>query len=120
MLDERKAAVLRAVVEEYIATAQPVGSSHLAGRPGMVVSSATVQEMLPFGPGAWVHLHRHSLRSGSGGPLSFSERNFPPPVGAPTGSVVPLAVGLGTLHAAQALASHLLPMGACGLYGPNI
>ena len=46
MLDERKAAVLRAVVEEYIATPQPVGSSHLAGRPGMVVSSATVRNEL--------------------------------------------------------------------------
>src|SRR4051794_6737345 len=28
MLDERKAAILRAVVEEYIDTAQPVGSAH--------------------------------------------------------------------------------------------
>jgi heat-inducible transcriptional repressor len=46
MLDDRKAAVLRAVVEEYISTAQPVGSAHLAGRPGMVVSSATVRSEL--------------------------------------------------------------------------
>jgi heat-inducible transcriptional repressor len=46
MLDERKAAVLRAVVEEYISTAQPVGSGHLAGRPGMIVSSATVRNEL--------------------------------------------------------------------------
>ena len=30
MLDERKAAILRAVVEEYIETAQPVGSGHIA------------------------------------------------------------------------------------------
>ena len=29
MLDERKAAILRAVVEEYIETAQPVGSAHV-------------------------------------------------------------------------------------------
>jgi heat-inducible transcriptional repressor len=46
MLDDRKAAVLRAVVEEYISTAQPVGSAHLAGRPGMAVSSATVRSEL--------------------------------------------------------------------------
>ncbi len=46
MLDDRKAAVLRAVVEEYISTAQPVGSGHLAGRPGVHVSSATVRSEL--------------------------------------------------------------------------
>jgi heat-inducible transcriptional repressor len=42
-LDERKAAILRAVVEEYIGTAQPVGSSHVAAAPGVNVSSATVR-----------------------------------------------------------------------------
>ena len=43
MLDERKAAILRAVVEEYIDTAQPVGSGHVAAAPGVDVSSATVR-----------------------------------------------------------------------------
>jgi heat-inducible transcriptional repressor len=43
MLDERKAAILRAVVEEYIETAQPVGSGHIAAAPGVDVSSATVR-----------------------------------------------------------------------------
>jgi heat-inducible transcriptional repressor len=43
MLDERKAAILRAVVEEYIETAQPVGSSHVACAPGVEVSSATIR-----------------------------------------------------------------------------
>jgi heat-inducible transcriptional repressor len=43
MLDERKAAILRAVVEEYIDTAQPVGSGHVARRPGVSVSPATVR-----------------------------------------------------------------------------
>jgi heat-inducible transcriptional repressor len=43
MLDERKAAILRAVVEEYIETAQPVGSAHVAAAPGVDVSSATVR-----------------------------------------------------------------------------
>jgi heat-inducible transcriptional repressor len=41
MLDERKAIILRAVVEEYIETAQPVGSGHIA--PAVSVSSATVR-----------------------------------------------------------------------------
>jgi heat-inducible transcriptional repressor len=43
MLDERKANILRAVVEEYIETAQPVGSGHVARVHGVNVSSATVR-----------------------------------------------------------------------------
>jgi heat-inducible transcriptional repressor len=43
MLDERKTAILSAVVQEYIATAMPVGSTHIAGAPGVQVSSATVR-----------------------------------------------------------------------------
>jgi heat-inducible transcriptional repressor len=43
MLDERKTTILRAVVEEYIGTAQPVGSSHVAKASGVTVSSATVR-----------------------------------------------------------------------------
>ncbi len=43
MLDERKTAILSAVVQEYIATAQPVGSGHIAEAPGINVSSATVR-----------------------------------------------------------------------------
>ncbi len=43
MLDERKTAILRAVVQEYITTALPVGSTHIANAPGVQVSSATVR-----------------------------------------------------------------------------
>lgn len=43
MLDERKTAILSAVVQEYISTAQPVGSSHIASASGIGVSSATVR-----------------------------------------------------------------------------
>jgi heat-inducible transcriptional repressor len=43
MLDERKTAILRAIVQEYIATAQPVGSGHVAAIAGLQVSSATVR-----------------------------------------------------------------------------
>ncbi|MGI8492908.1 MAG: heat-inducible transcriptional repressor HrcA [Acidimicrobiales bacterium] len=43
MLDDRKAAILRAVVEEYIQTAQPVGSAHVARNRDLLVSSATVR-----------------------------------------------------------------------------
>jgi heat-inducible transcriptional repressor len=41
-LDDRKAAILRAVVREYIETAQPVGSAHVS-RSGLGVSPATVR-----------------------------------------------------------------------------
>jgi heat-inducible transcriptional repressor len=43
MLDERKTAILSAVVQEYIATALPVGSTHISDAPGIRVSPATVR-----------------------------------------------------------------------------
>ena len=43
MLDERKAAILRAVVEEYIEAAQPVGSAQVVRAAHVRVSSATVR-----------------------------------------------------------------------------
>jgi heat-inducible transcriptional repressor len=42
-MDERKAAILRAVVEEHISTAQPVGSGHVARAKDIAVSPATVR-----------------------------------------------------------------------------
>ncbi len=43
MIDDRKAAILRAVVTEYIQTAQPVGSAHAARASEINVSPATVR-----------------------------------------------------------------------------
>ncbi len=43
MLDDRKSAILRAVVQQYIETAQPVGSTTVAARSDVGVSSATVR-----------------------------------------------------------------------------
>jgi heat-inducible transcriptional repressor len=43
MLDDRKSAILRAVVQQYIETAQPVGSSTVSARGDVAVSSATVR-----------------------------------------------------------------------------
>lgn len=43
MLDDRKAAILQAVVQEYIATAVPVGSGRVADWPDVEISSATVR-----------------------------------------------------------------------------
>jgi heat-inducible transcriptional repressor len=45
-LDDRKAGILRAVVEEYIDTAQPVGSSRIVQTGGLQVSAATVRNEL--------------------------------------------------------------------------
>jgi heat-inducible transcriptional repressor len=42
-LDLRKAAILEAVVSQYIGTAQPVGSHHVARAAGINVSSATIR-----------------------------------------------------------------------------
>jgi heat-inducible transcriptional repressor len=42
-LNARRAAILEAVVNQYIGTAEPVGSSHVAAAPGVQVSSATVR-----------------------------------------------------------------------------
>ncbi|HXW35738.1 MAG TPA: heat-inducible transcriptional repressor HrcA [Acidimicrobiales bacterium] len=42
-LDDRKTAILNAIVAEHIETAQPVGSGHLTEVPGVEVSSATVR-----------------------------------------------------------------------------
>ncbi len=46
MLDDRKTAILAAVVQEYISTAQPVGSGSIARRPEINVSPATVRSEL--------------------------------------------------------------------------
>ena len=45
-LSERKKKILRAVVESYIRTAEPVGSKALAGLAGLKVSSATIRNDL--------------------------------------------------------------------------
>ncbi|REF37790.1 heat-inducible transcriptional repressor HrcA [Thermasporomyces composti] len=43
MLDQRKLAVLRAIVEDYVRTEEPVGSKALVDRHNLGVSSATVR-----------------------------------------------------------------------------
>ena len=43
MLDDRKLAVLRAIVEDYVSTNEPVGSKVLVGRHNLEVSPATIR-----------------------------------------------------------------------------
>jgi len=45
-LDPRSAAILRAIIDEYVATAQPVGSNALVERHRLGVSSATVRNVM--------------------------------------------------------------------------
>jgi heat-inducible transcriptional repressor len=42
-VDDRKIAILRRVIEHYVSTGQPVGSSHIAALPGISVSAATIR-----------------------------------------------------------------------------
>src|SRR5437899_7453517 len=48
MLDERKLAVLRAIVEDYVATQEPVGSKALVERHNLGVSPATIRNDMAF------------------------------------------------------------------------
>lgn len=42
-VDDRRIAILRKVIEHYVSTGQPVGSSHVASMPGVSVSPATIR-----------------------------------------------------------------------------
>ena len=59
-LDLRSQAILRAVIEEYVTTATPVGSQALVERYGLGVSSATVRSILAELEGAGLLTHPHT------------------------------------------------------------
>ena len=59
-LDLRSQAILRAVIEEYVTTAQPVGSLALVERYGLGVSSATVRSILAELESAGLLTHPHT------------------------------------------------------------
>lgn len=59
-LDLRSQAILRAVIEEYVATAQPVGSAALVARYRLGVSSATVRAVLASLEAAGMLTHPHT------------------------------------------------------------
>lgn len=60
MLDERKASILRAVVQEYIETAQPVGSAHVARAGHLNVSPATVRNEMALLEREGYLIHPHT------------------------------------------------------------
>jgi len=59
-LDLRSQAILRAVIEEYVTSAQPVGSQALVERYGLGVSSATVRNILAELETAGLLTHPHT------------------------------------------------------------
>ena len=59
-LDLRSQAILRAVIEEYVTSAQPVGSLALVERYGLGVSSATVRSILADLEMAGLLTHPHT------------------------------------------------------------
>ena len=59
-LDLRSQAILRAVIEEYVTSAQPVGSQVLVERYGLGVSSATVRHILADLEMAGLLTHPHT------------------------------------------------------------
>jgi heat-inducible transcriptional repressor len=59
-LDLRSQAILRAVIEEYVMTATPVGSQALVDRYRLGVSSATVRSILAELEAADLLTHRHT------------------------------------------------------------
>jgi heat-inducible transcriptional repressor len=59
-LDLRTQAILRAVIEEYVTTATPVGSQALVERYGLGVSSATVRSILAELEGAGLLTHPYT------------------------------------------------------------
>jgi heat-inducible transcriptional repressor len=59
-LDLRAQAILRAVIEEYVTTATPVGSQALVERYGLGVSSATVRNILAELESAGLLSHPHT------------------------------------------------------------
>ncbi len=59
-LDLRTQAILRAVIEEYVTTASPVGSQSLVERYGLGVSSATVRHILADLEASGLLTHPHT------------------------------------------------------------
>lgn len=87
MLDDRKAAILRAVVEEYIGTAQPVASAHVARMGKLGVSAATVRNEMAVleREGYLAHPHTSAGRV----PTDLAYRFFVDSLSDPPGTLSP-------------------------------
>ncbi|MGI8776546.1 MAG: heat-inducible transcriptional repressor HrcA [Acidimicrobiales bacterium] len=87
MLDQRKAAILRAVVKEYIRTAQPVASAHVARLGDLAVSPATVRNEMAVleRDGYLIHPHTSAGRV----PTDKGYRFYVDQLGTPPGPLAP-------------------------------
>ncbi|MGI9079565.1 MAG: heat-inducible transcriptional repressor HrcA [Acidimicrobiales bacterium] len=87
MLDQRKAAILRAVVKEYIQTAQPVASAHVARLGDLGVSPATVRNEMAVleRDGYLIHPHTSAGRV----PTDKGYRFYVDGLGSPPGPLEP-------------------------------
>jgi heat-inducible transcriptional repressor len=59
-MDERKATILQAVIEEYVQTGQPVGSTTVARSASLAVSPATVRNEMAFLEREGYIMHPHT------------------------------------------------------------
>lgn len=87
MLDQRKAAILRAVVQEYIETGLPVASAHVARLGNLGVSPATVRNEMAVleREGYLVHPHTSAGRV----PTDSGYRFYVDQLGTPPGPLAP-------------------------------
>ncbi len=89
-LDERKAAILKAVVDEHITTGQPVGSMHLSEAAGLQVSAATIRNEMSALERDGYLMHPHT--SAGRVPTDRGYRFFVDAVGANVSVAEPVAV----------------------------
>jgi len=87
MLDQRKAAILRVVVKEYIQTAQPVASAHVARLGDLAVSPATVRNEMAVleRDGYLIHPHTSAGRV----PTDKGYRFYVDQLGSPPAPLAP-------------------------------
>jgi heat-inducible transcriptional repressor len=77
-LTDRQREILRRVVEEYIATGQPVGSKHLVERAGLTVSPSTVRSELAELERLGLLTHPHTSAGCSSRASSTGSSRVPP------------------------------------------
>ncbi len=89
-LDDRKSAILKAVVDEHITTGQPVGSAHLSEAAGLTVSAATIRNEMSSLERDGYLMHPHT--SAGRVPTDRGYRFFVDNVGANLSVTEPVAV----------------------------
>ncbi len=99
-LDPRKATILRAVVEQHVASGQPVGSQHLTASGSLNVSSATVRNDMSVleRDGYLTHPHTSAGRVPTDKGYRFFVDSLGPPAMLPEPTVARVADFFGQTH----------------------